>query len=160
MRAIHALNQPEGPEVEQGGTARQRLSNLPEQENLGGTDEEESASLAPVREQLHDIEQARLLLYLVEHYQARSVVQPADRVCRQAQALVGVVEREIDGCIAAGRQEVPDERRFAGLAGAREDGDRPGRQSAAEQVDRAPRVKGRQVVKCCSATARFQGRFA
>jgi len=70
------------------------------------------------------------------------MIQPAYRIGGEAEALVGVIEREVDERVAAGRQEVPGERRLARLAGAREHRDRPGGQPAAKQIDQAARVQG------------------
>lgn len=57
--AFDALDEAEGPEFQQRGSAGERLANPSKQEHLGGAEEQKATPLATVGEQLHRIEQRR-----------------------------------------------------------------------------------------------------
>lgn len=96
--ALHECKR-QRPQLEQRRPPRERLSDLPEQQKLRGAKEEKAPALAPIGEQFHGVEEARLLLHLIEDDEVRAVVQPANRIGGEAQALVGIVEREVDRAI-------------------------------------------------------------
>jgi hypothetical protein len=141
LRAIAALDEAEGPALQERRAASQRLADLAEQEHLGGPQREEPAAPAPVGEQLQGVEQRLLLLHIVEHDQAEAVVQPAGGIGGETQPLVRIVERGVDGRVAARGQALPDQRRLPGLAGAREDHDRARCRPPAEEVEEAVRLQ-------------------
>ena len=107
-------------------------------EHLRRAEQQEAPPSAAVGEQLHRVEQGWLLLDLVKHHDARPVIEPPHGIGGEAQALVGIVEREVDARqVAARRQEVADDRRLARLARTRQDRDRPGGQAGPEQTEQA-----------------------
>lgn len=88
------------------------------------------------------------------------MIEPPDRIGGEAQALVRIVKREVNG---GGRtmdwQQVSDEGRFAGLSGACEHRDRATRKPGPQQVHEPPGVE-RHFRPIVNDTARFQGEFA
>ena len=94
-----------------------------QKENLSGTQQEKSVPAA-IRKPLDRVEQRRLLLHFIEDDEARAVIQPADRIRCEPEALVGIVEGQIHrGPIRRCRQQITDQGRLTGLTGAGEDGD-------------------------------------
>ena len=90
-RAAH----PAGPNKRQSGTAQTPGA------SDSGSRQEEAVAVTATGEELHGIEQGRLLLDLIEDHQARAVVQAAYRVGGDPQSLVGVVEITKGGIAAA-----------------------------------------------------------
>jgi len=140
--ALDALDQRERPELQKGGTPGQRLADLLEQQDLGGAEEQKATSFASISEQLHRVEKAGLLLHFIEDDEARAVIEPSHGISRQAQTFLRVVEREVDPCRPTGRRkQVTDQRRLAGLASARENGDRALREPVDEQGHQPARAQ-------------------
>lgn len=61
---------------------------------MGRPEEEKAPSPAPVSEQLHHVEEAGLLLHLIEDDEARAVIEPSHVIGRQAQAFLGIAKGE------------------------------------------------------------------
>ena len=77
-----------------------------------------------------------LLLRLVEDHEARAMIQPVNRVGREAQALVRIVERHVHRRPVGGRRQgIPDQRGLSGVAGSRQDPDGPAPKTHAEDLE-------------------------
>jgi hypothetical protein len=88
----------------------------------------------PVGQELHGIEERRLLLDLIEDDEPFAVVEAPHGVGSEPEPFVRVIERDIDRPGAAtGRQEIPDEGGLPALPRAREDGDGPPGQPLLEE---------------------------
>ncbi len=74
-RALDALRESEGPQIQQRGASGQGLAHPLQQEDLGRAEQEEAPPVAAIGEQLDGVEQRRLLLHLVEDHEAIAVVK-------------------------------------------------------------------------------------
>lgn len=140
--ACDVLRDPERPEFQERCPSRQRLAELPEQQDLRRAEKEKTAALFAVDEQLDGVHQHGLFLHLVENHEARAVIQSPNRIGSQPEPLVGVIEGEIDRRrLPRTGEKIAHQRGLAGLAGSGKDGDGPPFQTRLEQGEDSARVE-------------------